>query len=135
MSSDDGHGSDHLDEPVENGQVAVGEDVAVEPADMVPVKPPRNKGGAQRKNWVPYATEAIAAEETLRAAARRWLKQKEILVKPFSTSSNKSKACLLARCGECETCTLEYCFSLQSKEELLVERFGECSGKKDQIQI
>lgn len=91
----------------------------------------RNKGGAKRRPWEKFAIEKISADECLRAAAKRWLKQKEVLVKPFTTSSNKSKTVLLARCGECEKCSLEYCFSLEGKEQLLVERLGECSGKKD----
>ena len=91
----------------------------------------RNKGGATRRPWEKFAIEKISADECLRAAAKRWLKQKEVLVKPFTTSSNKSKTVLLARCGECEKCSLEYCFSLEGKEQLLVERLGECSGKKD----
>ena len=114
--------------PLEDGNV----DEVSETGDVVPVaKPSRNKGGAKRKDWQHFATEKIGADESLRSSARRWLEQKEILVKPFTTSSNKSKTCLLARCAECEKCSLEYCFSLQSKEELLVERHGECSGKKD----
>ena len=100
-------------------------------AEAVDVQPVRNKGGANRRPWTHFATEKIREDESLRAAAKRWLREKEVLVKPFTTSSNKLKTCLLARCGECDKCSLEYCFSLQSKEELLVERLGECSGKKD----
>ena len=128
---DDGsNGPAVLDEeaPLEDGNV----DEVSGAGDVVPIaKPSRNKGGAKRRDWEHFATERIDADENLRSAARRWLQQKEILVKPFTTSSNKSKTCLLARCAECEKCSLEYCFSLQSKEELLVERFGDCSGKKD----
>ena len=87
----------------------------------------RNKGGAKRRPWEKFAIEKISADECLRAAAKRWLKQKEVLVKPFTTSSNRSKTVLLARCGECEKC------SWKARNNFLSSDWASAVGRRTEV--
>ena len=127
---DSSHGQAAAVSPVEEPELAL-----VEPElALVPVEAGqrrKQRGGATRKAWERFCVEKVELGEGLRGATRRWLKEKGIVHKPLSTSSNKGKACLLATCAECRGCTRQFCFSIESGRDLLVERFGECSDIKD----
>ena len=111
-----------LSEPVAN---------AAQPGQRAAKARCKNKGGGKRKEWKEIGSETVEAKESLREAARRWLTEKKIIHRPFSTSSNNGKACILSKCGECLNCTRQWCFSFKTPEKLLIERCGECSEEKD----
>lgn len=116
---------DHVERPA----AAPAEQVV--PADPEPLPRFRkNKGGHTRKDWKQIATEKIS-DESLRDASKRWLKEKQVVHHPLSTSSRNKTASLLAKCAACAVCTKQYSFRLQGDDELLVEQVGECSEKKD----
>lgn len=90
----------------------------------------KNKGGHTRKDWKQFASEKISGE-SLRDASKRWLKEKQVVHHPLSTSSRNKTVSLLAKCAACAACTKQYSFRLHGDDELVVEQVGECSEKKD----
>ena len=63
----------------------------------------------------------------MREAAQVWLKQKQIMHKTLSGSSDKGRQTLIGRCSRCNDCSRSWCFSCPDPCVLVVERFGECT--------
>ena len=84
------------------------------------------RGRKRKQGWQSVGSEEMLASENLRQAAQRWLKQHHILHETLQRSSDAGVRTLLAKCGECQSCTRQWCFR-QSGSELRVERVGECT--------
>ena len=82
----------------------------------------------RKQGWQSVGSEEMLASENLRQAAQRWLKQHDILHETLQRSSDAGVRTLLAKCGECQSCTRQWCFR-QSGSELRVERVGECTER------
>ena len=93
----------------------------------------KDKGGRKRKSWEMLASDTVGPNETLRTAAQRWLRQKEILHKTLVTSSNQGRRTLLAKCDQCIGCSAQYCMSFAEAggQQMIVERTGACNDQKD----
>ena len=84
--------------------------------------------GRKRKAWEMEGSLDLVAGESLPAGARRWLREHDVIHKPLAVSSKEKARAYLADCGRCLACSKQYCFSLQEKGRVCVEKVGECSG-------
>ena len=87
--------------------------------------------GRKRKEWKLHDSFDLQGSESLRDAARRWLREREVLHKPLTPSSKDKRRVFLATCDECVSCSFQRCFSLDGEKKVCVEEFGSCSGARN----
>ena len=87
--------------------------------------------GRKRKEWKLHDSFDLQSSESLRDAARRWLREREVLHKPLTPSSKDKRRVFLAACDECVSCSFQRCFSLDGEKKVCVEEFGSCSGARN----
>ena len=95
----------------------------------------QTKRGGQRFEWGRVEDPVMEEDDSFRAAAKEYVKTKDLIVKTLTSSSNKGEPTLIGHCDACKNCSQAYCFSVSVKatgqKRLLVETTGECGGERN----